>query len=221
MSYILEALKKAENERRQDGTQPLPPLHGLPTLSPAPRSLRFGRTLGLVMLLLTLLGGIYGYNSVPTGTVSSVPSTDVNPTSTRPVPTEPSTPPSADIGSTLDTGSEQLSRPLAIKNDRQKIRHQRQAGQPERQREETSHSPTKQDALPSLQEVPPAIRATLPDLKLAGHTYSEDPQRRMIIINGKILKEGDRIDADSRLAEITWEGIIVESQGVRFQAKNP
>lgn len=217
MSYILEALKKAENERKQDGTQPLPPLHGLPTLSPAPRSFRPGRALSLALLLLILLGGIYGYNSIPTGTTPVVPATDGSTAAMRPEPTEPSSSPGAVIDGTPDTGTEVISHRLAIKNDRQKIRRHRQAEQPERKQEETSQYPTKQDDLPSLHEVPPAIKATLPELKIVGHTYSKDPQKRMIIINGKILKEGDRIDTNSRLAEITWEGVIVESQGVRFQ----
>lgn len=220
MSYILEALKKAENERKQDGTQPLPPLHGLPTPSPARRSFRPGRALSLTLLLLILLGGAYAYNSMPTGTPPVVPSTVGNATAIRPEPIEPSSSPGPADG-TPDTGTEAISRPLAIKNDRQKIRRHRQVEQAERKQEETSQYPTKQDALPSLQEIPPATKATLPELKIVGHTYSNDPQKRMIIINGKILKEGDRIDANSRLAEITWEGVIVESRGARFQVKNP
>ena len=41
----------------------------------------------------------------------------------------------------------------------------------------------------------------------------------MIIINGKILREGDMIEPDTKLAEINWEGITVEFNGTRFQVK--
>jgi hypothetical protein len=41
----------------------------------------------------------------------------------------------------------------------------------------------------------------------------------MIIINGKILREGHLIAPNIYLREITWEGLIIESNGTRFRVQ--
>jgi general secretion pathway protein B len=73
--------------------------------------------------------------------------------------------------------------------------------------------------VPYLQDLPPHVQEELPKLQFAGHAFAVDPAKRMIIINGKIMKEGDRIDALTRLSEITWEGVIIDSKGLRFRVK--
>ncbi len=38
----------------------------------------------------------------------------------------------------------------------------------------------------------------------------------MIIINGNILREGDRVNDSIRLIEITWTGVILDRNGNQF-----
>ena len=38
----------------------------------------------------------------------------------------------------------------------------------------------------------------------------------MIIINGNILREGDRVDDTIKLIEITWTGVILDRNGKQF-----
>jgi general secretion pathway protein B len=71
--------------------------------------------------------------------------------------------------------------------------------------------------LPFVDELPASVRDTLPSLKFAGHTYSASPNNRMIIINNSIKREGDPIEQGLKLEEITWDGVILNSRGVRFQ----
>lgn len=78
---------------------------------------------------------------------------------------------------------------------------------------------TAQKSLPLLNELSSELRAEIPSLKFAGHTYSENPYQRMIIINGKILREGDMIEYNTKLAEINWEGVTIEFNGTRFRVK--
>src|SRR5690606_28248862 len=40
-------------------------------------------------------------------------------------------------------------------------------------------------------DLPPAVRAQLPTLQLAGITYSANPRHRMAIVNGQVLHEGE------------------------------
>ena len=72
-------------------------------------------------------------------------------------------------------------------------------------------------ALPYMEELPASVRDALPRLKFAGHTYSADAKNRMIIINNTIRKEGDPVGQGLKLEEITWDGVILNSRGVRFQ----
>jgi len=76
---------------------------------------------------------------------------------------------------------------------------------------------TSRTFLPLLEELSPEVQAKIPSLKFAGHTYSAEPSQRMIIINGRILREGDMITPDTRLTEITWEGVIMTCSGIRFR----
>jgi len=55
-----------------------------------------------------------------------------------------------------------------------------------------------------------------PNLQFAGHAYSRNPAKRMIIINNSILREGDRINSQLRLMEITPDGVILEQDGQKF-----
>ncbi len=73
--------------------------------------------------------------------------------------------------------------------------------------------------LPYLQDLPYQVRTEIPKLQFAGHAYAVDPAQRLIVVNGTIMREGDHIDAVTRLAEITWEGVVIDRKGVRFQVK--
>lgn len=72
------------------------------------------------------------------------------------------------------------------------------------------------EKLPTLEELKNGLGRDLPELKLAGHTYSEVPDQRMIIINNRIVREGQRVEGGIRLEEITWDGLILSYQGARF-----
>jgi general secretion pathway protein B len=78
---------------------------------------------------------------------------------------------------------------------------------------------TAQTDLPLLNDLPAIVQAEIPNLEYAGHTYSQNPSQRMIIINGKILREGNVIAPNIYLREITWEGLIIESNGTRFRVQ--
>jgi general secretion pathway protein B len=78
---------------------------------------------------------------------------------------------------------------------------------------------TAQTDLPLLHDLPAIVQAEIPNLEYAGHTYSQNPSQRMIIINGRILREGNVIAPNIYLREITWEGLIIESNGTLFRVQ--
>lgn len=65
--------------------------------------------------------------------------------------------------------------------------------------------------------LPASIRRQLPPLTVAVHAYSDTPQERLVSINGRMLREGDTLAPDLRLEQITPEGMIFTFRGYRFQ----
>ena len=65
-------------------------------------------------------------------------------------------------------------------------------------------------------DMSPSAQADLQKMNFAGHVYSEERDRRMIMINNKILREGDGIDTDFRLDEITRNGVVLLYHSTRI-----
>lgn len=68
-------------------------------------------------------------------------------------------------------------------------------------------------------DLPVEVQNGLPQLVFAGHTYADDPGRRMIIVNNNILREGDSIDANTKLLHIIWEGVVLDYKGMVFKQR--
>ncbi|HSD60504.1 MAG TPA: general secretion pathway protein GspB [Burkholderiales bacterium] len=70
----------------------------------------------------------------------------------------------------------------------------------------------------ALAELPPALKEALPALAIRGFVYSEDSRSRMVVINDRMLQEGDEVAADLRLERIDPDGIVLNYKGYRFLA---
>ncbi|MGM0425844.1 MAG: general secretion pathway protein GspB [Thermodesulfobacteriota bacterium] len=65
--------------------------------------------------------------------------------------------------------------------------------------------------IPLVSELPEEIRDALEELEINVHVYSEDPQERLVFINMRNRKVGDRIgETGPILKEITPEGVIID-----------
>jgi hypothetical protein len=53
------------------------------------------------------------------------------------------------------------------------------------------------------------------------HVYTEDPATRVVIIDGRRLREGDPIDGALRLREILREGSVLELDGQAYLLPRP
>jgi len=73
----------------------------------------------------------------------------------------------------------------------------------------------------ALADLPPAVRNQLPGLKLAGLTYSSNPQHRMVIVNGQVLHEGDSAAPDVILERIEAGQTIWRFQEWRYAVPLP
>lgn len=79
--------------------------------------------------------------------------------------------------------------------------------------------PRADEELPAFEQrrLPPlSSLVKLPDLIISSHIYSSDPAMRRLNMNGRHWREGDVIDKDVTLQEITPEGIRVNVDGYPF-----
>lgn len=69
----------------------------------------------------------------------------------------------------------------------------------------------------TLAELPEATRRQLPPLATGGAMYSDTPSQRMLIINGQVLREGDRVAADLVLERIELKSAVLAFKGQRLR----
>jgi len=67
-----------------------------------------------------------------------------------------------------------------------------------------------------MDELPFDVRQHIPALEFSAHVYSSNPLQRSIVINGRFMEEGDRLAAELFLSEITPDGAIFDFQGQLF-----
>ena len=71
-------------------------------------------------------------------------------------------------------------------------------------------------AIRSFAELPPEVRAQLPAVNVSGATYSKDAAVRMLIANGKVVQEGQEIAPGLKLETIGQRSAVLNHQGMRY-----
>ena len=77
-------------------------------------------------------------------------------------------------------------------------------------------SPPANTAVPSFGELTAEARAQLPAVNVSGSTYSQNPALRMLIANGKVVQEGQDIAPGLRLETIGPRSAVLNHQGLRY-----
>lgn len=68
----------------------------------------------------------------------------------------------------------------------------------------------------SFAELPPETRAQLPQVNVSGSTYSTNPAHRMLIANGKVVREGEEIAPGLQLETIGPRSAVLNHVGTRY-----
>lgn len=209
MSFILDALKKSETERQQQGS---PEFAGVPTKggpAAAPRWLWF---LGLLLAinLAVLLGLLLR--------------TDASPQLAR-SPVETGTP----IASQADAPAGEASFMEKVAEARQNVPARQEPtpasqplSQPARVQPVTVADYTSAQlaanpaALPTFIEVIANGTIELPDLHLDIHVYSETPEDRFVFINMSKQREQSQLSEGPVVEEITPDGVVLSYLDTRF-----
>jgi general secretion pathway protein B len=72
-------------------------------------------------------------------------------------------------------------------------------------------------AVATREQLPQDIRAQLPPLAVGGSIYSANPPDRSVIIDGRLLRENDRLGADLTVEQIRPRSAVLRIKGHRFE----
>ncbi|MCJ0763496.1 general secretion pathway protein GspB [Variovorax terrae] len=236
MSYILDALKRADAERER-GT--VPGLHAQPAALPAHDPAQGRRQpllwvgLAVALLMLGLLAWRLVLAPAPTPSpaaptaprVAAAPAAPLQiPAAPRPAPAPMPEPvvaaPAAPTPSPNAVPAPAPAVPAVASPSAKPAASPAPAREPA-QAADTAAAKAKPAAAPAPRiyapdELPPDIRGQLPALAISGSVYSENPQSRMLIINGQVLHEGERPAADLVLEQIGPKAAVLSFRGYRY-----
>jgi general secretion pathway protein B len=194
MSFILDALKKSETERQQQGSAEF---SNVPTSSAKSNPARW---LWLLAALLginfaVLIGILMRSEPTPTETVAdqSTQISNVEETTEAPAPDEAA------------SFEEQIA--VAI-GEHEKLEEHQELAPPPR--------PASKAILPTIDQLRLNGSLQLAELHLDIHVYSEDPAGRFVFINMVKHREQSRIAEGPIVNEITPDGVILRYQGRNF-----
>lgn len=77
-------------------------------------------------------------------------------------------------------------------------------------------SPAQPAEVPLLESLPAALRGQLPPLNVNIHVFAEQPQSRFVVIDMRRFREGDSLPGGYRLRSIAPQGLVLEHQGQVF-----
>ena len=193
MSYILDALKKSEQERQANAGPSLQTIHQTMRVEHNGR----GPLYYLLMLLVLLLTGAvcwlvwyqWQHQAVDFASVSQ---------------TTPDNTPSEKHGVPAENAADDVTPVPETSNSEAQL---------------SSNGNAAVDTPPVVQdywELPDNVKSEIPSLTFSFHVFSDNPERRTIIINNKRMREGDRVSDALVLREITPDGVIMSWNGRYF-----
>lgn len=205
MSFILDALKKSETDRQQQGSAEF---SGIPTSDRRDSAPRWLWVLGalLAINLAVLLGLLLKPSSPPAAAATPAAATRSN-ASDEPVTTGPDEFAQQVAAARQNAPARAEPRPVPAET----LRTDRPAPTitPPRERSDAA-------ALPTIHEVQANGLVSLPELHVDIHVYSEVAEDRFVFINMSKHKEGSRLAEGPLVREITPGGVVLSHNGTTF-----
>ena len=78
------------------------------------------------------------------------------------------------------------------------------------------HAASAGERIYTLKELPDDIRSSLPVLTVGGATYSDNAASRMLIVNGNLFHEGDKLTPELTLQQIKLRAAVLSFRGYRY-----
>jgi hypothetical protein len=213
MSYILDALKKSEQERGHGSAPTVQTLHssGLNYHSNKTPLWPYFLLAAIFINLAALFYFIINKTDVDATNQQQQANTE-----TRAV-ISGTTRPDIDVEVTAATHAPDQAESIVYTpvsmpgTDRQAIRADKKPAPVETRQPQSSIN-----TVVEMDELPFDVLQQIPALEFSAHIYSSNPLQRSIVINGRFMEEGDRLSGDLFVNEITPDGAIFDFQGQLF-----
>lgn len=241
MSYILDALKRADADRDRQRAA-VPDLHAqsdtYPFREPAASGTPRGWWAGAALATLMVAGLVWwtlGEREAPAAATPSVvastppvgmpamapalappaPAAPAAPTA-PPAPPAPPAPaaPAAPAPATAPTAVPPGATPPAVSPTPQP-RPAPPRPAPARAPAPAAAAPP--ERVPLYASLPPALRSQMPALSVNGSVYSRTRANRIVILNGQVFREGDRPTDGLVVEEIRLKSSVLSFRGTRFE----
>ncbi len=217
MSYILDALRKSETERRQGK---VPDLGQQVQLIHRPRKRRISPVVWVALALLVNAGVLVvvfwpewaSDLPVEPGAQTAAPEPALEP----PAKPDPEAKQAPETEAALAPQPELLNEPI-IETARERPTIITPSLPRERQipmaRQDEPRAGTR---VPHLVELPLSFQKSIPDLMFNSHIYSTDPYASRVMINGQYLRQGESFSGIT-VEEVTQDGVVLSKQGRTFR----
>ncbi|RJG06872.1 hypothetical protein D3870_13465 [Noviherbaspirillum cavernae] len=221
MSYILDALKKAEAERSLGA---VPNLHAQPFVAAPSADRSAWRTpwSWATLAILAAAGALALLQPwrapVPPGASAPMP---VAPNPPLPqVATAPAAP--AHTAPPVAAKETPPPPPARVKSVKPALAEKKPAPQPVakvvKESKPAADTPAANEPpVVTLRELPESIQREVPRLTTNGYIYSSNKADRTVLINQKLLHEGDQIAPDLTLEKLTPSGMVLNYKGYRYR----
>lgn len=235
MSYILEALKKADADRERERSA-VPSLHAHTDALGFERERRGGAALGAKLALgavLLLAGGGAAWwwtaepsskderpmaSAAPAVAPALAPAPAPSPQSLpapapQPVAVAPVVPPPVPRPSAAPSPIAAPPPPVPPPRKSAIVAAPPTAAAP-------AARPDAEARLPTRNELAPELRAALPPLNVSGAVYAPAPSARLLFVNGLVLHEGDALSDGLTVERIGRASSVLAFRGQRFELKH-
>lgn len=212
MSYILDALKKSDQQRQHAKAPTLLSTHATPAAASS-RRVAVNLWWALALIGIGLLIGWWRPWQTEAPVVVQ--------------PTYPVIPPPASVTLPEALPKALAAAPPAPSRDETPVEptpavsntvsKATAAASPADNPTQTATEPPPEIPLLQQHELPPEVRQSLPAISIAFHQYASQPGGSRVMINNSVLHAGDAIAPGLKLEQITADGVILSYQGYRFQ----
>lgn len=206
MSYILEALKKAEAERL-GATAPVVAraISAVGSRQPPPWRKPWPWA-ALAALAVTLASAAWwstkGADSpaVTTGTTPAAPSATRATAAPAPIAIAPA-------------AEEKAIEPPARPKQRVAKKQEKKPAPDD----QPHTAPATEAPIATLRELPEQIQREIPALTIGGYIYSANKADRSVLINKRLLREGDEVASGLTLEQMSPSGMVLNYKGYRYR----
>lgn len=220
MSYILDALKKSEQERGHGNIPDVQTVHSS-SLNYRSEKKAYWPYILIAAIVLNLLAIVYFIvdKKIPENIEATTQQTIV---ATLAITESDATPEVIEIAKkpTIVTSNDNKKTAIEISEDNITTNTNKKTQPIEKIEtiDTKTKEPTTSNTAKILEfyELPESIKQNLPSIVISAHVYSTNPMQRSIVINNNFLEEGEYVLDGLILQEITPNGAIFNYQGTVF-----